>query len=100
MSDIKRPRVKTWGGVPFGKDEHERFIMNLQASENIFHLFDELPGWEDAQFEIKAACDQAVYRIRASQTDFRGFGAVDTESRNAIAEYVSNLINYGPPVLT
>jgi hypothetical protein len=66
-------------------------------SGNIFCLFSDEPGWEDAQFEIKGACAQAVYQIRIAQTYFSSFGAEDTESRNAIADYISNLINYGPP---
>lgn len=70
----------------------QRNDMDHQISKNIFHLYDDEPGWEDAQFEIKGACDQAIHQICKAMKDFSSFGTGDTESREKIADYVSGRI--------
>jgi hypothetical protein len=62
------------------------------AVNNLFELFDDVPGWIDAEDEIKDACIRFQTEIRALQERHREVGASDTSSREAIGHFVGSLI--------
>jgi two-component sensor histidine kinase len=62
---------------------------------NLFRLYDNVPGWEEAETKIKEACEEAANKIRALQEQYEKVGANDTDARWAMAYYFSELV--GPP---
>jgi hypothetical protein len=62
------------------------------STNNLFELFDDKPGWQQAEAEIKAACLRFQAEIRALQERHSAVGAADTASREAIGSFVGSLI--------
>jgi hypothetical protein len=62
------------------------------VTDNLFQLFDDKPGWQEAEVEIKKACIRFQAEIRALQERHADVGASDTDSREAIGAFVGSLI--------
>jgi hypothetical protein len=61
-------------------------------TNNLFALFDDKPGWKQAEGEIKAACLRFQAEIRELQERHREVGAEDTQSREEIGRFVGQLV--------